>query len=191
MAICTTKTAILSGGEEVVPVDRRAQGGPGVAHGQTVVRIRHRAQTLLQLVTLAALRPGPSDRLRRAAAAADAPNATAATADATASASAAGEITDTAATASTAEARRPDTSATGSTSVRRPRRRAEREMTRRRFGDHSRRQAHAVYLEPTTYLFVRTYTHKNAHRTRVTVHRPLPPNHLGGVFIFVRVVRLG
>lgn len=77
MAICTTKTAVLSGGEQVVPVDSRAQRVPGVGHGQAVVRVRYGAQTLLQLIALASLRPGPPDRFRRPAATAD-PNAAAA-----------------------------------------------------------------------------------------------------------------
>lgn len=47
-----------------MPVDSRVQSGPGVGHGQTVVRVGHRAQALLQFVALAALRPGPPDRLR-------------------------------------------------------------------------------------------------------------------------------
>lgn len=45
-------------------VDSRVQSGPGVGHGQTVVRVGHRAQALLEFVALAALRPGPPDRLR-------------------------------------------------------------------------------------------------------------------------------
>lgn len=47
-----------------MPVDSCVQSGPGVGHGQTVVRVGHRAQALLQFVALAALRPGPPDRLR-------------------------------------------------------------------------------------------------------------------------------
>lgn len=47
-----------------MPVDSCVQSGPGVGHGQTVVRVGHRAQALLQFVALAALRSGPPDRLR-------------------------------------------------------------------------------------------------------------------------------
>lgn len=56
-------------------VDSRVQSAPGVGHGQTVVRVGHRAQALLQFVALATLRPGPPDRLRGPADAAS--NATA------------------------------------------------------------------------------------------------------------------
>lgn len=45
-------------------VDSRVQSGPRVGHGQTVVRVGHRAQAFLEFVALAALRPGPPDRLR-------------------------------------------------------------------------------------------------------------------------------
>lgn len=45
-------------------VDSRVQSGPRVGHGQTVVRVGHRTQALLEFVALAALWPGPSDRLR-------------------------------------------------------------------------------------------------------------------------------
>lgn len=97
-------------------VDRRAQGGPGVGHGQTVVRVRHRAQAFLQLVTLAALRSGPSDRFRWTTAT-DAPNATASSTDATAaSASTAGVKGTAAAATSTAETHGSDIS-TDSTSM--------------------------------------------------------------------------
>lgn len=132
MAICTTKTAILSGGQQVVPVHGRVQRGPRVGHGQTVVRVRDGAQALLQLVALAALRSRSPDRLRGPADAA--PGAAVKAADA-----AQGSADAASATAAAADCR--------SAPVQRPRRRPEREVAgRRRFGDESRRQAHAVYL---------------------------------------------
>lgn len=154
VAICTTKTAILSGGEQVVPVDRRAQRGPGVGHGQTVVRVRHRAQALLQLVALAALRPAPPDRFRGAA-------ATDATSDAAAAAAAA--TVKSSPEAESSAAATPDTTAADhpSASAVSRRRRPEREMTRsrrRRLGDQSGRQTHAVYLnQRRIYSFARAH----------------------------------
>lgn len=127
MAICTTKTGILSGGEQVLlpVVERRVQGGPGVGHGQAVVRVGHGAQTFLQLVALSALRTGPPDRFRGAAAADATPD------DAAAAAPAADEKY------SAASAPAGDSHAAASAAVRR--RRPEREVTgRRRFGDRSR-----------------------------------------------------
>lgn len=129
MAVCTTKTAILSGGQQVVvPVDSRVHVGPvAVGHGQPVVRVGHRAQALLQLVALSALRPRPPHRLRRAAAAA---------ADAATDAAA-----DSSEAAAAAESRAPAVRAGGQ-------RRAEREVAAARSGRRfqSGRQAHAVYL---------------------------------------------
>jgi len=153
VAICTTKTAILSGGEQVVPVDSRAQGAPGVGHGQAVVRVRHGAQALLQLVALAALRPGPPDRLRRPAAAD--PNAAAATAAAAATgviaASAAAEAGRAESSESSYSSSSSSSSSYSSTSScsSNVRHRTEREMARGRrgrFADQSGRQTHAVYL---------------------------------------------
>lgn len=129
MAICTTKTGILSGGEQVLlpVVERRVQGGPGVGHGQAVVRVGHGAQTFLQLVALSALRTGPPDRFRGAAAADATPD--------DAAAAAAAPATDEKYSAASAPA--GDSHAAASAAVRR--RWSEREVIgRRRFGDRSR-----------------------------------------------------
>lgn len=166
---CTTKTAILSGGEQVVPFDRRVEVGPGVGHGQAVVRVGHRAQALLQLVALAALRPRPPDRLRRTAdAAPDAADAAVKASAGTTAKSSADGSSEAAASAAAADA--------SAAAVRRRQRRAEREMARgrRRFGGQSRRQAHAVYLNqrrvfilPHAHALTR-YTHTYTHRGHVT-----------------------
>lgn len=101
----------------------------------------------MQLVALAALRTRPPDRLRGPADAT--PNAANAAAVKDASAAAATAAAAKSSTAATA-ANDDDSSASASATVKRRRTRsaapAEREMAGRRFGDQSRRQAHAVYL---------------------------------------------
>lgn len=161
MAICTTKTAILSGGEEVVPVDRHVHGvRPGVDHGhQTVVRVGHGAQALLQLVALAALRPGSPDRFRAAADDA-APNDTAAAAAAAAikASCAAAAAEDAAAAAVRLHGRRlaAERELARRDGRRRRRRPCDRRRRRRRFRDQRGRQAHAVYLnQRRIYSFAR------------------------------------
>lgn len=111
-----------------MPVDSRVQSGPGVGHGQTVVRVGHRAQALLQFVALAALRSGPPDRLRGPADAAS--NAAAVKASAAYDSSCSDAAADANAADASAAATDSSSAASAEPAASAVRRRSEREMAR-------------------------------------------------------------